>query len=545
MSNLNNLSISNLIKNLRFEGISRIADGTILDILNEVESSINQEKLQTIILEIYGEAEFLLSAEKRKILFEYLKEDQAFYICEQLHLGNEGNPWDKLIRINLTSDRKRKLFELFGVDLALLDSEDPIEPIPAIVNVKPEYALFNHQELAANKAKTILQNDREKVLLHMPTGSGKTRTAMSISCDFIRNHISNRDDTLVFWFADTEELCQQASEEFQKAWSFLGIGPTNLYNLYGEANLKLSDLSNGFVVAGLQKLNSVINNAQRDFYEIGKKTSLLIFDEAHKVLAPTYEQIINTFQTTGKASLLGLSATPGRSTFDYNENKKFADFFNYNKVTLDVEGYENPVAYLQKEGYLAITNYIPLPYSSEEVQITEREAAILSNGDDIPKSVLNRLGLDTKRNILILNTALEACAKGDQCILFACSVKNAEAIYSLLRYKDIKAGLITANTETNLRRRNIEKYKNSEIQVLVNYGVLTTGFDAPCTNTAIIARPTNSLTLFSQMVGRATRGTKANGNEKADIYVINDTLPGFRDMADAFKHWDNAWEEEE
>ena len=545
MTDLDNFNIPNLIKNLRFEGISRIADGTILDILNEVESSINQQKLQTIILEIYGEAEFLLSAEKRKILFEYLKKDQAVYICEQLGIIFGDNPWEKLNSINLTSDRKRKLFTLFGVDLELLEDKNDLEAIPSIVRVVPEYALFNHQEAAANDAKSILRNDREKVLLHMPTGSGKTRTAMSISCDFIRNHISNRDDTLVFWFADTEELCQQASEEFQKAWSFLGIGPTNLYNLYGESDLALRDLSSGFVVAGLQKLNSVIVNQQREFYDVGKKTSLLIFDEAHKVLAPTYEQIINTFQTTGKAALLGLSATPGRSTFDHDENKKFAQFFNYNKVILNVDGYENPVEFLQKEGYLATTNYIPLPYSSEEVHITEREAAILSKGDDIPKSVLNKLGLDAKRNILILNTALEACLKGDKCILFACSVKNAEALYALLRYKDIKAGLITSNTETNLRRQTIENYKYGDIQVLINYGVLTTGFDAPCTNTAIIARPTNSLTLFSQMVGRATRGTKANGNDKANIYVINDTLPGFRDMAEAFKHWDNAWEEEE
>ena len=104
---------------------------------------------------------------------------------------------------------------------------------------------------------------------------------------------------------------------------------------------------------------------------------------------------------------------------------------------------------------------------------------------------------------------------------------------------------ITGETDTALRRSNIEKYKNGDIKILINYGVLTTGFDAPRTNTAIIARPTNSLTLFSQMVGRATRGIKAGGNKECDIYVINDALPGFRDMAQAFRHWDDAWNEED
>lgn len=71
--------------------------------------------------------------------------------------------------------------------------------------------------------------------------------------------------------------------------------------------------------------------------------------------------------------------------------------------------------------------------------------------------------------------------------------------------------------------------------------MLTTGFDAPSTNVAIIARPTNSLTLFSQMVGRATRGVAAGGNEFSDVFYIKDTLPGMIDMVKAFSYWDDAW----
>ncbi len=539
------LSVPVLVRNLGFEGLSKIADGTTLDILHEIETHINQRKLQDIVLEIYGEVELLLTPRSRKILFEYTKKDEAVAICNKLGLAHDPeSPWEKLLSINLTLPRKEQLLELFALDTAVLYSDDAVKKQADILRVEPEYALFKHQEVAANKIKTtLLDGERQRVLLHMPTGSGKTRTAMSISCDYIRNQLKNRDSGLVFWFADTEELCQQATEEFQKAWSFLGIGPTNLYNLYGDSSLSLKDIKSGFVIAGLQKLNSAINQEQREFYELGKRTSLLIFDEAHKVLAPTYEHIINIFQTTGKASLIGLSATPGRSTFDPEENKNFASFFNYKKVVLEVEGYDNPIEYLQSEGYLAKTNYIPLPYSPDEVNITDHEAEILGRGDDIPKTILNKLGLDAKRNILILNTAIKACVDGNKIILFACSVKNAEALFSLLKYKDIKVGLITGETESLLRKQTIEDYKHGDIEVLVNYGVLTTGFDAPCTNTTIIARPTNSLTLFSQMVGRATRGLRAGGNAEANIYVINDTLPGFRNMADAFKHWDQAWEE--
>ena len=130
--------------------------------------------------------------------------------------------------------------------------------------------------------------------------------------------------------------------------------------------------------------------------------------------------------------------------------------------------------------------------------------------------------------------------------MFACSVESAEAIFALLKYKNIAAGLITSKTPGIIRNNTIKQYKSpttpqDELKILVNYGVLTTGFDAPSTNVAIIARPTNSLTLFSQMVGRATRGINANGNEYSDIYYIKDTLIGMTDMVNAFSHWDDAW----
>ena len=79
--------------------------------------------------------------------------------------------------------------------------------------------------------------------------------------------------------------------------------------------------------------------------------------------------------------------------------------------------------------------------------------------------------------------------------------------------------------------------------VLCNYGVLTTGFDAPRTSAAVIVRPTRSLVLYSQMVGRAIRGPAAGGNEACEIVTIVDTaLPGFGDVADAFSNWEDVWD---
>jgi superfamily II DNA or RNA helicase len=73
--------------------------------------------------------------------------------------------------------------------------------------------------------------------------------------------------------------------------------------------------------------------------------------------------------------------------------------------------------------------------------------------------------------------------------------------------------------------------------------VLTTGFDAPRTSAAVIARPTKSLVLYSQMVGRAIRGVRAGGNETAVIVtVVDQGLPGFNSVADAFTNWEDIWD---
>jgi len=103
---------------------------------------------------------------------------------------------------------------------------------------------------------------------------------------------------------------------------------------------------------------------------------------------------------------------------------------------------------------------------------------------------------------------------------------------------------VTGETPGPERARVISEFKEAddEIRIIVNYGVLTTGFDAPQTSAALIARPTKSLVLFSQMVGRATRGPRAGGNKTAEVATVVDTrLPGFCNMADAFTNWEDVW----
>ena len=102
--------------------------------------------------------------------------------------------------------------------------------------------------------------------------------------------------------------------------------------------------------------------------------------------------------------------------------------------------------------------------------------------------------------------------------------------------------MIVGDTNSYQRSVAIQRYKNQEIQVLINYGVLTAGFDAPCTNSVFITRPTSSLIQYLQMAGRAMRGPKSGGSKNCNIYTVKDDDVQFNNMYNAFKYWDTSWE---
>jgi superfamily II DNA or RNA helicase len=108
----------------------------------------------------------------------------------------------------------------------------------------------------------------------------------------------------------------------------------------------------------------------------------------------------------------------------------------------------------------------------------------------------------------------------------------------------VLADAVDGTTAPEIRDTAIRMYKTTVpvTRVLVNYGVLTTGFDAPQTSAVVIARPTRSLVLYSQMVGRGIRGPKAGGNKKAVVVtVVDPSVPAFGSIAAAFTHWEDLW----
>ena len=277
-----------------------------------------------------------------------------------------------------------------------------------------------------------------------------------------------------------------------------------------------------------------------------KNISLIVFDEAHQSTAETFKLPVDIVMTkNSQCKLLGLSATPGRTWNDRGEDKKLSELYKGKKVTLKVPGYDSPIDYLIDEGYLSKPTYTQINYPGGDMEFTKSEKEQLINGLEIPKSLLDKLSEDGIRNAVIINKIKQLASNGHERILFfGINVKHAKTINSFLNYMGYTSSVITGETDKNKRHREIAFFKQEGggTKILCNFGVLTTGFDAPKTSAAVISRPTKSLVLYSQMVGRAIRGDKVGGTSEAEICtVIDSNIPGFGNLVEAFTNWDDVW----
>ncbi len=145
----------------------------------------------------------------------------------------------------------------------------------------------------------------------------------------------------------------------------------------------------------------------------------------------------------------------------------------------------------------------------------------------------------------VVEAILKLLEAGNKRVLvFAATVQHAKTIGAILLMRQKRRYVVLGMSTKRYREQAIRAFKSSDESpiVLVNFGVLTTGFDAPTANAVVIARPTRSLVLFSQMVGRAIRGPKAGGTETCEVItVVDPSLPGFGDVATAFLNWEDVW----
>jgi DNA repair protein RadD len=514
--------------------LNQLVEPGALSLIKALEpTALRPSSLRAIIVGVRPPEQMMREQQTRGLLLSQLKEEERIALLSELKLGD----WKEVLTARPNSRTVGNLLQALGIIAMPLPTSEPAAPS---FEVEPHYGLFEHQRRAASEACALLESANRKVILHMPTGSGKTRTAMSIICKMLRE----REDGLVVWLATSEELCEQATREFELAWQSHGNRTVSVRRLWGTHATPAVENLTGIVFVGLQRLNAI---AQADIHFVrtmGYRSILNVFDEAHQSIAPTYRaRVESLIAVNSEASLLGLTATPGRTWNMPGEDRQLADFFAGQKVTLTIAGHDSPISYLIQEKYLANPTFRTIEDATSQ-EWTSQELSDLAVNLEVPSSVLQKLANQDVRNLSIVREIRNLAARHDRIMVFAATVQHASVLAITLQAIGIDARSVSGSTATSERESIIEWYKSDfeGPRVLTNFGVLTAGFDAPKTSAVLIARPLKSLVLYSQMVGRALRGVRAGGNLEAEVVtVVDTTLPGFGQLSDAFNNWEDVW----
>ncbi|MGJ8670918.1 MAG: DEAD/DEAH box helicase [Oceanococcus sp.] len=520
---------------MRF-GVARLSQLVGIETLENMERwfrvRVTAPNLVAILIQRHGSS-ILGNALIRKALVDHLEEFDRNYVLS----GSSRVTWSS------RSATTQRLVQTLGVGDGFLPREKEEKP-QSILSICPQAPLHDFQFNVKARILGALYSPSSRVLMHMPTGAGKTRTACEVMVDVLRAEPPG--PAIIVWLAHSEELCQQAVESIEQSWALKGDHKVSITRLWGGFDKPTEVPSRGFVVASFQSVYSMLTSTSMDLSllrVIGGATKLIVVDEAHKATAPTYDIAITTLSMASTPpKILGLTATPGRGE-DEDENLKLSKFFDNTKIGLcDNAGtpLSDGIGYLQELGVLAKLQRERIE-TNLSIDLTNDEITKLSNLMELPSSFLKRLGGQHERNLLIFNRLMELSDARRQVILFACSVAQAELFSDLCVARNISARLITGSTDAFDRARWIDEYKRCDVQILINYGVLTTGFDAPNTDTVFITRPTASVVLYSQMIGRAIRGPKNGGNETAKIIDVVDNLIGMPSENMAYNYFNDIW----
>jgi DNA repair protein RadD len=201
--------------------------------------------------------------------------------------------------------------------------------------------------------------------------------------------------------------------------------------------------------------------------------------------------------------------------------------------------FNNPLLYFRDEGYLAKPRHI-VYQSGSTLEIDEDDLEEVEG--DFKSEILEVLANDEARNRTIIQHLLNI-PKGSPALVYACTVKHAEFLASVLSATGRKAAVISANTPKATRRMYIDAFKKGRIEFLLNYGVLTTGFDAPKTEYIVVCRPTTSVVLYEQIVGRGLRGPRFGGTGTCTIIDFADNLTRLGKPL-AYRRFNEFWEKE-
>lgn len=353
--------------------------------------------------------------------------------------------------------------------------------------------LRRYQERSVENFIEWSKTDSKLSTLILPTGTGKTYTAAHC--------IENISGKKILWVAHRKELINQAYKTIKQTVTW-----TDKISI--ELGKKKADPKSKIIVGFVQTL------FRSRKHLVGFEPDYIIIDEYHHMSEKnkTYRGLVDKFPN---AKVMGMTATAFR--------------FSGDDLPLGDVLFEMDIG-------VAIAHKYLVPIKAEILRSNVSIADVKTVAGDFSVGELSKAINVKERNELIIKRIVELVKSGRQGVVFGADVKHSKDLASLAREAGITVAEIYGDTPEEERDILVEKISNREIDCTFNNMVCTEGTDVPHWSFAVIARPTRSLGLYIQCVGRVLRTFE--GKEDAIIVDIYDKLKvkqskvTFEDMAE-------------
>lgn len=372
---------------------------------------------------------------------------------------------------------------------------------------------FPHQQEAWTGLDALWSSatERRAGLLVLPTGSGKTFTIVH----WLMRRMNEIPDLRVLWLADQRELLTQASRQFaEQAEALPNDFQRQLRVMHGGAG-PASALADPDLDIACMTRQSLIGKAapahQKQLAAFLGRPVVVVVDEAHHAVAPTYRRLLDFIRTTAPSTImLGLTATPW--PHGQGMTKLLQEMFPTTVASVD------PLQLID-EGHLA-RPVIKTVTTSENLRLADVNLGQITT-IDMPDELLERLN-DRPRNELIVQTWSKQQQQWGKTLVFACNIKHANALRALFARAGATVDVVHSQSEAVLGSV-LQAFRDAGgPRVLISVGMLLEGVDLPSARTAFLARPTRRRVLMRQMIGRVLRGPKVGGDPEAYIVDFRD-----------------------
>jgi len=353
--------------------------------------------------------------------------------------------------------------------------------------------LRDYQLAAVND---VLNSFRNKVncVVQLPTGTGKT----TVIAEAVKRLVRNNPKFRVLIVVHRIELLDQISArlfQFGIANGKIKAGPTVQSDLHIQVGL----------------IQSLKNNKKKPI-----NPDIIIVDEAHHIAANSYVSLIEYYKDN-KPVIIGFTATPSRLD-GRCISKTFAEILEYGQISDFI-----------KQGFLSPMKH----YATGAPELDK--IRVLRTGD-YDQAELQR---EMSRELVMaeLVKGYQGHAAGKKMIVFAVNTMHAELIANRYTENGYRAISVDYKTDSLERKKIIEDFRNGKIQILCNVNLFTEGFDCPDVEVIQLARPTKSLNLYLQMVGR---GMRIFPGKEYGLILDNANLWKEHGLSTRARHWKSS-----